>query len=425
MICQSRGSGQRGAITIQVAFALMALIVFSSIVVDNGVMYVARRQAQTAADAGALAGAQTLMNTPTNLTLATQAATYFAGQNAIWGQQTAPSDIVVSPLPFNCPDGVPACIRVDVMRGLPDRSGTPHGNTMPTYFMSLVGMDTQGVRATATAQVGAGNALSCIKPWMVADKWVDNSPPSATNPAGWDQTDTFDTGIDTYSKPGFSAATDIGLQLMLKGEGRDFSAGWSLEIDLNGGNGGNVYSDEISTCPDYVPTIGLYAAGTPCNGPTDVNYEKGCLNVKTGVKQGPTVQGVADLIAADPGATWDSSTNSVTGGCTSAGTCSNVNLTGESISPRIIPIALFDPQSYVDLGCNGGNPCMARVTNLLGFFLEGMCSDVYATPPPWCGTGGDPNKTVVGRLMPYPGSSKSGSGSAGPETFVKTIRLIR
>jgi hypothetical protein len=65
------------------------------------------------------------------------------------------------------------------------------------------------------------------------------------------------------------------------------------------------------------------------------------------------------------------------------------------------------------------------VTNLLGFFVEGMCSDVFATPPAWCGTGSDPSKTVVGRLVGYPGQSTSASGSAGPETFLKVVRLIR
>ena len=47
----------RGAIIIHVAFALLALLAFSAFVVDMGVMWVSRRQAQNAADAGALAGA--------------------------------------------------------------------------------------------------------------------------------------------------------------------------------------------------------------------------------------------------------------------------------------------------------------------------------------------------------------------------------
>ena len=56
------------------------------------------------------------------------------------------------------------------------------------------------------------------------------------------------------------------------------------------------------------------------------------------------------------------------------GTCNNP--TGVNISPRIAPIAIFDPVSYIDSGCSGNN-CVAQVVNLLGFFVEGMCSDVY------------------------------------------------
>src|SRR6187549_3914091 len=46
----------RGAMLIHVAFALLALMAFASFTVDLGVMWASRRQAQNAADAGALAG---------------------------------------------------------------------------------------------------------------------------------------------------------------------------------------------------------------------------------------------------------------------------------------------------------------------------------------------------------------------------------
>jgi hypothetical protein len=423
---QARLCSDRGAITIHVAIALIAMLAFSAMVIDQGVMYTSRRQAQTAADAGALAGALRLMNDASATTLAEREAKHFASRNSVWGEATADADIIVPPLPFACPDGILSCVRVDVFRGLPDRDGGAHGNTIPTYMMGIVGLGTQGVRATATAQIAAGNALSCIKPWIVADKWIDTSG-TGSNTSGWDQSDTYEVGVDQYATPGFSAVTDVGLQLMLKGDGHDYSAGWDLEIDLNGGNGGNVYRDEISGCPDWVPDIGLYDPSLPCNSRTDTNYEKGCINVKTGVKQGPTDQGVTNLIGLDSSASWDTTNNRVVGGCTTAGTCRQVNPIGINLSPRVVPMALFDPQAYVSGGYTGNNG-MAHVVNLLGFFIEGMCSDVYpnqATRPAWCGTPSEANKIVTGRLMPYPGQAKSGSGSAGPATFVKVVRLIR
>ena len=54
---QSRLSSERGAVLIQVAVCLLVLLAFSAFVVDYGVMWASRGQAQTAADASALAGA--------------------------------------------------------------------------------------------------------------------------------------------------------------------------------------------------------------------------------------------------------------------------------------------------------------------------------------------------------------------------------
>ena len=166
---------ERGAVIIHVAMALIALLAMTAVVVDQGVMYVSRSQAQAAADSGALAGVTSLVLEPTAYSEATIAAQTFANSNGIWGQAAGLGNIWVSPLPYNCPDGVPACIRVDVMRGLPDKDGGGHANTLPTYLMGIVGLTSQGTRATATAQVGAGNAVQCIKPWVVADKWTDGS----------------------------------------------------------------------------------------------------------------------------------------------------------------------------------------------------------------------------------------------------------
>ena len=317
---------ERGAITIHVAIALIALLVFVGMVIDQGPFYVARRQAQNAADSAALAGAISMMMNGTNAE-ATAAAQTFANLHGVWGQAPGLANIDVWPVPLNCPDdGKPACIRVDVARGLPDGHGVAHANTIPTFMLSIVGVNTQGTRATATAQVGKGNAVECIKPWAVADKWDDKSN-TGSNTTGWDQEDSFQgDGPDIYTKgvTGFSAETDVGMQLMLKGEGHDFSSGWNLEVDLRGLNGGNPYNEEIRGCPNdpAIPTVGLYEPGTACSNPqNDTNPELGCLNVKTGVKNGPTQDGVHYLVGLDSGASWDTATNKVTGGCTTAGKC--------------------------------------------------------------------------------------------------------
>ena len=430
---QSKRGGDRGAIIIHVAFALLGLLAFSAFVIDQGVVFVARRQAQNAADAGALAGAISLLNDFDDYTGADAAAKHYAGTNWVWGQVTAPTDIIVSPLPYTCPAGLgagePACIRVDVFRGMPDRADTLHLNELPTYFAHLVGLNSQGTRATATAIVGAGNAVNCIKPWVVVDKWVDNSG-GGTDPAGWDQMDTFDPGVDTYVHPGFTAAgpnNDIGLRLMLKGD-NDWSAGWSMRIELGGGNGSSTYMDEIQGCPAWVPEIGFYDGPEPCTERNHQDFPKGCINVRPGVSQGPTVQhGVDHLVGLDDQASWDEGSNTIVGGCTDAGNCAAIDPEGRDYSPRIIPLALFNPQACVESSCHTGNNTVAQVVNIMGFFLEGTCTDVFTqqTMPPWCGSGGEPGKTVVGRIMNYPGQASGISGAAGPWSFIKVVSLIR
>src|SRR4029450_1545032 len=211
-------SSERGAVTIHVAIALIAMLVFAGVVIDNGVMYSARRQAQNSADAGALAGALTReWESLTAYTRATEAAKAFANQNAVWGEFPVDAHVDVT-VPITCPDSTPNCIRVDVLRGLDNpHLGTTHGNTIPTYMMGIVGLGSQGVRATATAQVAAGNAVKCIKPWVVADKWTDNSSPGGLTSGAWDQNDTFDPG-DVYVPgtdgffPGPALPNDYGMQ---------------------------------------------------------------------------------------------------------------------------------------------------------------------------------------------------------------------
>src|ERR1700737_3416674 len=107
---------ERGAILIHVALALLALLAFSAVIVDYGVMWVSRRQAQNAADAAAMAGARSLPVNGGQNGEAVAASVAFAGLTSVWGQHPAAADVVVSPLPFTCPasaGGGTSCIRVD------------------------------------------------------------------------------------------------------------------------------------------------------------------------------------------------------------------------------------------------------------------------------------------------------------------------
>jgi Flp pilus assembly protein TadG len=411
---RNRCASERGAIIIYVAVALLSLLAFSAFIVDYGVMWVSRRQAQNAADAAALAGARSLpINGGTN-SEAVSAAVAFAGLTPIWGQNTAAADVVVSSLPFTCPastGGVGSCIRVDVVRGTADRSGTAHANTLPVFFGGLVGVAPQGVRATATAQGAPGNAVPCIRPWLVADRWLEGDEP----PPPWSQNATFNPPTDSYVPPslptttGFTVADNYGLQLVLKpGVIGAWSAGWTQEIDL----GSATTVEQISGCPAIVPTVGIYNPSVgPCANPGDAtDPARGCVFAKTGLSP-VTPDGVSDLVALDSSASWDSSTNTVLG-------------SSKAMSPRIVPLAVFNTLAYYNESPACVTPgCVAQVVSITGFFVEGMCNTVTLDPGVICP---DPSSDVVGRLMNYPGQILTGAGAVTPAaSFLTATRLVR
>jgi hypothetical protein len=418
---RNRCAPERGVIIIFVALALFTLLAFSALVVDYGVMWVSRRQAQNAADAAAMAGARSLPINGGSNAEAALVAKLFASksdQGAIWGRHPGDADVVVSTVdsipPLFCPTGTSgggACIRVDVMRGTLDRDGNPHGNTLPIFFGPLFGLASQGVRATATAQGAPGNAVSCMRPWIVADRWKvgDGTP--------WSQNATFNPATDSYKAPsqpdttGFTVADNYGLQLVLKpGVIGTWSAGWTQEIDL----GSVDTEDQIDGCPSFVPTVGIYNPSMgPCTDKDDaIDPARGCVHVKTGLSPG-TQQGIGDLLALDSGAFWDPGTKTVMGSASTSG-----------MSPRIVPVAFFNTLAYVNESSTCGTPgCVAQVVNIIGFFVEGMCNTVTLDPGVTCPT---PSSDVVGRLMNYPGQIRSGAGSVtASASFMTVTRLVR
>ena len=147
-VSSRRAHSETGAITIHVAIALIALLSFMSFVADYGLMWVARRQAQNAADAGALAGAISLVHEGDTPTAKLSAGQYAAG-NTIWGASnsydggtggnvsvdvsgTGAGEMSLPPC-----GTTKGCVRVDVFRNEPDRperSALTRGAALPMFF---------------------------------------------------------------------------------------------------------------------------------------------------------------------------------------------------------------------------------------------------------------------------------------------------
>src|SRR5262245_10199498 len=195
---------ERGAVLIHVAFLLLCAFLFSMFSVDYGMLWLARREAQNAADSAALAGAIARAyddldpNPSTTSGKVWGATTQTAAQHLILGTPVAPSTVEVS---YTCPDGTTkTCVRADVFR-----DGTHTSTPLPVFFAHLAGISSQNVRASAVAQAKASNFSKCLKPWMIPDKWVEGmAPASEFNPPG-----------DTYVNPGYTLS-DIGTIVTLK-----------------------------------------------------------------------------------------------------------------------------------------------------------------------------------------------------------------
>ncbi len=367
--------GEDGAILVHVAVGLLMLMAVSAFAVDFGLFWLARSEAQNSADAGALAGAVALnFDSATNTSdsgPAKLSALSAARANLVIGQ--VPAIDVSTDINFvDCPDGAPApaCIRVDVYRD------TAHGNPLPMWFGNIVGLVSQDTKATATAEAANGNAVNCLRPWMIPDKWQENTPPATTF-----------NGADVYTPPdpvtglggtGYTVANDYGTVVTLHpGNPKQAIAPSDFyAVNLVNSSGGNDYRNNIANCINETIAIG------------------DSLTVNPGNMVGPTKQGVGDLVAEDPGASWNGT--AVVG-------------SAYQVSPRIVPIAMFSPADFMAQSRQSG-VFNLTIVNMLGFFVEGVSGS------------GD----VTGVLISLPGDLVATAGKVGSgASFLKVTSLVR
>ncbi len=225
---------------------------------------------------------------------------------------------------------------------------------------------------SAATNATAQNAI-CLKPWTIPDKWIERHDDNA--PAhSWTEGDTFQTvdshgnalsDPDVYFPPtspsytGYTVLNDRGRLVTLKiGDPHDvIKSGWFYAIDIGtAGGGGNAYRTAIATCQE--PTVHAFESVQPLSG-----------NLS-----GQTVQGVADLINLDPDATWDP-VKGVINSCAPSTSCG-------SVSPRLVVIAVFDPE-FFEASVNNSSQPWLRITNFIGVFIDGVVGGKvtgYITP---------------------------------------------
>ncbi|MBK5295571.1 MAG: hypothetical protein JJE40_00355 [Vicinamibacteria bacterium] len=363
-----------------VGVGFMAFLAATTLAIDVGMFATARSQAQNSADAGALAGAVALYfddydDRSTNGP-AKQNGMVAARENQVIGAQVSvtPPDVT---FPLG-PTGLNNRVKVRVFRN--DERGNPVGTLMGKYF----GVTDVNIQAEATAEASPANAMTCVKPFTIPDKWIERQTPP------WDVDDTFDV-VDNKGDPlpnpdvyipadqsgytGYNAERDKGMELTIRaGTGNNIMPSFYFSYSMGGITGGSEYEWNIANCNTTIMGWGDLLLAEPGN------------------MVGPTTDGIDDLLAKDSSAYWDTTFNKA--------------VSTMPPSPRVVAIPLYDPV-YYDTGKQNGRNADLKVANYLGFFITGRSGN-----------------NVYGRITPISGLVKGNGGPAPTGAFPKAIRLV-
>jgi hypothetical protein len=371
--------GKRGATLVFVAVAMGALFGFLALAIDLGMLFVARNDAQRAADAAALAGASAFLESQgaSAVVPANQRAMEYALRNTFQNGPIDSNEVTIQVLPES--------LRVGVW---------VQRDSVQTLFARTLGMRWMPIGAYAAAE--AADAGSAVKPFASGRGTTNTTP--AGNRVG-------------RGRAGVNAPPTAEVSRRLRHGDR--LRGWRNDVSVTS-DGRQIRSR--SATPRTQRRLPIFPRAPtfnpePCEGHSAVEGENGaavyrqnicsCNNteinlgqeypVETGNMVGPTWQGTEDLIDQDPNARWDEATNTVLGSSYGAGWMS---------SPRVIKIALIDPYQIEGPGMQ-----TIRFNNFALLFIEqqqNMRAPVYA------------------RFLYYASGSGEGSGS-----LVKVLRLVK
>jgi Flp pilus assembly protein TadG len=407
--------GRRGSVIVFAALALVALLSAAALAIDLGMLLDTRQDAQRAADAAALAGASAFLggNATAAIPVARDRALQIAGQNYVRGVPIDVSGAAAGSTGVTTYTANEAQVwifpttyrvRVRIRR-----------DAVTTWLAKIFGKNSIPIAAWATAEASEAGGATCVRPFAVPDLWRETNPASDVNGNQvWEGTESWEfnpSNGDTYeayspSNPESPTATgygsnirnatgtvdDYGTPMIIKemNPQDQLSSGFFFPFQIGNDPGANAYKNNITGCNPSTTYVG-------------VPYQ-----IQTGDMTGPTRQAIDNLISQDPYASWVPPV--YVNGVPQPGTgvVTGSNQTNWVDSPRVIKIALFDPNQVAALR---GGSVNITFNNIALMFLEGF-QDV----------GGNPNKfPLVARFMYY-AQGTGGGPVTGP--LVKVLRLV-
>ena len=380
---------EKGMTYVFVGLGFMAFLSASMLAIDVGMLMTARSQAQNSADSGALAGATALVldnwddRTPTGPAVVNALAA--SHSNEVMGAQVSvtPPDVEFLTSPTT---GEQSRVKVTVWRS------AARGNPVATLIAQYFGVTSATIGAVATAEASPANAMDCVKPFTIPDKWIEHQDPQWTVDSTFDDydkkgnkianPDVYIPAYDSSGKPnpdytGYNMQRDKGTELVIRaGTGNNLMPSFYFSLAMTDDTGGSDYRWNIANCNTTVYQWGDKLVQEPGN------------------MVGPTIQGITELIAKDADAQWDEGTNTV------------IKSAYGSHSPRIFPIPLYDPEYYATGKANGRNADL-KTANWIGFFADHVQGN-----------------NIYGRIIPITGIYQKG-GPAPNKAMPKTIRLVQ
>lgn len=257
-------NGCSGQVLPLVAVMLFAFLVLAALAIDVGMLYTARTSAQHAADAAALAGAYTFLNSAAvQPGAAQQAAISVSASNDIYRTSTVitAGDVTVDV----------ANRRVTVKVSRAGASG------IPTFFARVIGTQLVDLSATATAEAAeSGSGNRCVKPIYLPNTILSAQLPSKACTAG---ETIFDASgaITAYAQSNFGKAVNV----RPSDPAQALAPGQFYSLDF--GSGAQTYSCALGSCLSQ------------CGMSPDVVECGAAYPLKTGAMVGPTRQGIDEL----------------------------------------------------------------------------------------------------------------------------------
>lgn len=327
-------NSQSGSVVVFSALIMVALAAMATLAVDYGFLQYKRSQLQTAADTAALAGAADLLRHGDNLD-AVRSTAVDIGQRNLGDQDSVTSAVTTDDVEFLKGDAPAAEQTPDTVQVTTGRT-SDRGNPVDMFLGPMLGWNTQDLTATASASLFCSDQTKCLKPFSPPAKftWDD----SCDSDKKYKSNGAFDPDssceLDSVNVLGYDSG-DLGTQIVLKlGDSHDTVVpGHFQAVDYPAVNRGDPESGAA--------TYRLNISGcTASNNSVVADGDE--IQIEPGNMVGPTNQGLADLIATDPGASWDSSTNSVVGSA----------YADPMKSPRVALIPFYDPSRPQNSGRN-------------------------------------------------------------------------